>query len=366
MEKIILFRVPVISRYGMASPLVKLLTRSGVKKIQPLPVINGIACNIPKGMEDKIFRDMPDVLAVEDNVRIKLRPVKIDGKWPYFGTFDEGDQLIPWGIAKIGAHKVWEVSRGKKIKVAVIDSGVDLDHPDLRGNIKGGVNILEPAEKPDDDNGHGTHVAGTIAAEDNNKGVIGAAPTVNLYAVKVLDRSGEGSLVDIIKGLEWCINNGMQVVNLSVGTDTDKLSLRKAVQKAAERGVILVAAAGNDGTNNSVDYPGAYPEVIAVGAIDKRGRISSFSSRGPEVTVVAPGSEVYSTFIHQSYQRQSGTSMAAPHVTGLISLMLELNPRLKLPQVMQVFKNTCRRLPGLSAEEQGYGLINAEKIFFRH
>ncbi|MTI82103.1 MAG: peptidase S8 [Firmicutes bacterium] len=361
MEKIIVFDAPIFSRNGMEPELASLLSRSGAKRVQPLPLINAISCKLSSEMEDGLSK-LPNILAVEDNVRIKLKPVKVEFVWPFLEKFYNGDQLVPWGIDKIGANEVWGLSRGEGVKVAVIDSGIDLDHPDLSGNIMGGVNILKPAESPEDDNGHGTHVAGTIAAEDNNYGVVGVAPAVHLHAVKVIDRSGEGSLVDIIKGLEWCSKNGIKVANLSVGTNTDKKSLRMAVKKAVERGMILVSAAGNDGTTDSVDYPAAYPDVIAVGAITERGGISSFSSRGPQITVVAPGSGVYSTFTGDSYQRQSGTSMAAPHVTGLIALLLRRYPQLKPPQILELLRKSSQKLPKLTTEEQGYGLVNAKAM----
>ncbi len=361
MEKIVLFKRPVFHRGGMSPLLTRLLSRSGAKNIKPLSFVNGIVCQLPSELERIIEAD-PEVLAVEDNVQIKLRPVKVERLWPFFGKPQNKEQMIPWGVDRIGASSVWNETRGENTRVAVMDSGIDLDHPDLVNNIKGGINVLNQSKDPDDDNGHGTHVAGTIAAEDNNTGVAGVAPKAHLFAVKVIDQDGAGSLAEIINGLDWCIKNKMQVVNLSVGTDKQSLSLRMAVQRAAEAGLIMIAAAGNDGSSNSVDYPGAYPEVIAVGAVDRQNRIASFSSRGPEVTVVAPGTEVYSTSPGASYQRLSGTSMAAPHVTGLVSLAVKMKPYIRLNDVFYLLQKSSQKLSRVTAEDQGYGLVNARQL----
>lgn len=361
MEKIIIFKSPIYSRQGMNPVVASLLTRSGAERVQPLSIINAIACKLPQGKDDSFYKNLPDVLAVEDNVTIKLRPVTEEKRW-LFGKPKQEDQVIPWGIDRIGANKVWSYSRGRNVKVAVLDSGIDLNHPDLKENIKGGVNALNPLRRADDDNGHGTHVAGTIAAADNGTGVVGVAPSAHIYSVKIIDRNGEGKLSDIIGGLDWCLRNKMQVANLSVGTSAQSMGLRQAVRRATNAGIILVAAAGNDGRANSVDYPAALPEVIAVGSIDENNRLSSFSSRGPEVTAVAPGSSVYSTAMGGTYKRLSGTSMATPHVSGLVSLALQMNGRLNTEQVMGMLRKSCESLPYLSTEDQGYGLVNAQRM----
>ncbi|MHC4310790.1 MAG: S8 family peptidase, partial [Planctomycetota bacterium] len=195
--------------------------------------------------------------------------------------------------------------------MAVLDTGIDYKHPDLDDNCYGGVNVINPRKDYRDDNGHGTHVAGIIAAEDNDIGVVGVAPEAYLYGVKALDRNGSGWLSDIIAGLEWCVNNRMDIVNMSLGADSDIQAFHDACD-AASATVILVAAAGNDG--GAVDYPAAYGSVIAVSATDSSDGLASFSNYGNEIEIAAPGVNILSTYKGGGYETHSGTSMAAPHV----------------------------------------------------
>ena len=362
MEKIIIFKGPAYNQHSMTSTLASLLYRSGVESVELLPLINGMVCRLPQRLTEQQVAATPEVLALEDNVPVKLPPHRMERGWPFGGVPSKGRQVIPWGVERVGAAKVWPQTKGERVRVAVLDSGIDLGHPDLANNIKGGINILNPAQGPMDENGHGTHVAGTIAAEDNNSGVVGIAPMTELYGVKILNRDGEGTLAGIIKGLQWCIANRMSVANLSVGTNKSSTALRMAVQRAYHAGLVIVSAAGNEGTANSITYPAAYPEVVTVGAIDQQYQLASFSSWGPELTVVAPGSGIYSTYLDGSYVRLSGTSMAAPHVTGLTALLLKINPQLSQARIIELLKNSSIKLPHLTGEEQGFGLVNAQNL----
>jgi subtilisin family serine protease len=204
----------------------------------------------------------------------------------------------------------------------VLDTGIDLSHPDLATNIKGGYNALNPLKQPGDGNGHGTHVAGIIGALDNEIGVIGAAPAADLYAVKVLGNGGSGKLSDVIEGLEWAVAHGMQVVNMSFGATTGNESFHNAIVAAYNAGIVLIAAAGNEG--GPVSYPAAYPEVIAVAAIDSNDAVPSWSNSGPEIDLAAPGVNILSTYKGSTYSTLSGTSMAAPHVAGAAALVMTL------------------------------------------
>jgi subtilisin family serine protease len=186
--------------------------------------------------------------------------------------------------------------------------------------VKGGVNTINPRKNWNDDNGHGSHVAGTAAGLDNDIGVIGVGPAIDLYAIKVLDKNGSGFLSDVIEGIQWAIANGMQVINMSLGTSADIQSFHDAVIAAKNAGLVTVAAAGNSG--GAVIFPAAYPEAIAVSATDENNVIASWSSRGPEVDLSAPGVSIYSTYKGTGYATLSGTSMAAPHVTGSAALVL--------------------------------------------
>ena len=170
-----------------------------------------------------------------------------------------------------------------------MDTGIHVQHPDLKENIKGGINLVGNPSDYSDDNGHGTHVAGIVGALNNDIGIVGVMPKVDLYAVKVFNSAGEGSLSDIIRGLQWCINNKIKLVNMSFGSATDNTTFREVFQNAEKAGVIMVVAAGNDGNEHKMQFPAKYPETIAVSSLNASNNISSFSSYGPEVDIIAPG-----------------------------------------------------------------------------
>jgi subtilisin len=265
-------------------------------------------------------------------------------------------------VDRIDAEKVWSTTTADTIKVAVVDSGIDLDHPDLSSNIKGGINTISSSRSADDDNGHGSHVAGIIAALNNSTGVVGVGHRIDLYAVKVLNRNGSGDISDIIEGIQWSINNGMAIINMSLGTSSDIQSFHDAVIAAKNAGVVVVAAAGNSGpSDNTVIYPARYPQVIAVSAVNSSNNISGFSSRGPEVDLTAPGESIYSTYRSGGYRTMSGTSMASPHVAGAAALVLSNHPGFTPDQVQTHLMNNAELLNGLNSNQQGAGLVDAEK-----
>lgn len=228
-------------------------------------------------------------------------------------------EFIPWNISRIGADKVWPTTVGAGIKVAVVDTGIDLDHPDLAPNIAGGKSFVRSSSSPDDDSGHGSNVAGVIAAAQNGVGVAGGAPRAQLYAVKVLDRRGVGYISDIIAGIDWAVEQRVDVINLSLGASINYPPLHDAIRRAHDAGIVIVAAAGN--TGKSILYPAAYPEVIAVGMTDDENEVERKSSRGPELDLVAPGDRIESDYKKGKYKTMSGTSMAAPHVSAAAALL---------------------------------------------
>lgn len=230
-------------------------------------------------------------------------------------------QTIEWGIDTINANDVWVSYTGNGVKIAVVDTGIDSSHDDLV--VSGGVNIIRSSKSYNDDNGHGTHVAGIISALNNDIGVVGVAPSSEIYAVKVLDRKGNGYLSNVILGIEWSVTNDMDIINMSLGTNLYSQSLNDALDIANANGIITVAAAGNDASD--IDYPGAYANTICVGAIDENLIIAYFSSFGEEMDVVAPGVNIYSTYKGNTYKSLSGTSMATPHIAGLAALYLQYN-----------------------------------------
>ncbi|PKM69673.1 MAG: peptidase S8/S53 subtilisin kexin sedolisin [Firmicutes bacterium HGW-Firmicutes-19] len=242
--------------------------------------------------------------------------------------FTINDDSIEWGIAKVEAPKAWAQNfTGAGVKVGIIDTGIAL-HEDLI--IAGGANFVDTANSYYDDNGHGTHVAGTIAALDNGLGVIGVAPDVSLYAIKVLNSSGSGYLSDIIEGIDFAINEQLDIINMSLGTSTDSPALHTAVDAAYNAGILVVASAGNSGKRitsmDNVGYPAKYESAIAVAATDINNDRATFSSTGPAVEVAAPGVSVRSTYLNNGYASMSGTSMAAPHVSGHLALLIQAFP----------------------------------------
>ena len=241
----------------------------------------------------------------------------------------EDGQTIPWGIDKTKAPEAWKTAVGSGVGVCVADTGIDKTHEDLTyvdgqnfttNNPHG--NNLDP-EAYDDGHGHGTHVAGTVAALDNQVGVVGVAHDADLYVAKVLRDNGSGYTSQIIDGLYWCADDesgaGAEVINMSFGGGGSG-ALKEAIKEIAEDGAVLVAASGNDGVE-SPSCPACYEDVIAIGATDDADDIASFSNRGEDVN--APGVAVLSTLPGDDYEKWSGTSMASPHAAGVAALIIE-------------------------------------------
>ncbi|MGD6775715.1 S8 family peptidase [Sutcliffiella horikoshii] len=271
-------------------------------------------------------------------------------------------QTVPYGVPHIKADVAHAQGvTGSGVKVAVLDTGIDASHEDL--NVVGGASFV--SEEPDaltDGNGHGTHVAGTIAAVNNNTGVLGVAYDVDLYAVKVLSAGGSGTLAGIAQGIEWAIDNDMDVINMSLGGSTGSSTLKQASDNAYNSGIVVVAAAGNSGSFfgliNTIGYPARYDSVIAVGAVDSNNNRASFSSVGSQLEVMAPGVSINSTLPGNQYGELNGTSMASPHVAGAAALLLAQNPNLTNVEVRERLRSTATNLG--SSFNYGYGVINLE------
>ena len=285
---------------------------------------------------------------------------------------------LDWGVDDVDAEEVWGGAEnavdvvagnvaGQGVKVAIIDTGIDYTHPDLDGVYAGGYDFVANDNDPKDENGHGTHCAGIVAAEDNGEGVIGVAPKTSIYAVRALDAYGSGSVSDIVAGIDWCINNDMDVISMSLGSSSPDSTLEDAVTRAYNAGIVVVAASGNDG-KNAISYPAKYADAIAVGAIDSNHNLASFSNYGPEQEVVAPGVDIYSTMptytvtlnswwyggLSKNYDQMSGTSMATPMVAGVCALILSANPNLSPGEVRNILHDTAIDL-GTSGWDQNYG-----------
>lgn len=236
---------------------------------------------------------------------------------------------IPPGVELMAAENIWPTTRGQGTIVAVLDTGIDYRHPDLAGNVIGGRSFIP--DEPDylDLNGHGTHVAGIIAA---NGKILGMAPYSKLLAVKVLNQNGFGSFISIKQGLAWVRNwvgeNGERVnaVNMSLGSSVPNNAMHQEIINLVNSGITVICAAGNSGDGNpdtpEKDYPAYYPETIAVGAIDLQTGIANFSNSNDRIDVVAPGVSTYSTYLDNTYVELSGTSMASPHIAGAVALII--------------------------------------------
>ena len=242
------------------------------------------------------------------------------------------EDYIPEGISLINASFMWDKSiTGKDVKIAIIDTGCDLDHKDLQANILLGRNFTSDdnndINKYEDYNGHGTHVSGTVAGVKNNIGVIGVAPDAQLIILKALNRYGEGTLQGIIDAINYAIELKVDIISMSLGTSIDVPELHDAIIDAVNNNILVVCAAGNEGDENAstdeYSYPGAYNEVISVGAVDLERSASRFTNSNKEVDLVAPGVNIVSTYIDGAYATLSGTSMATPHVAGALALLIE-------------------------------------------
>lgn len=283
--------------------------------ISGIEAIGVFVLSVPSGGVDAVISELSQqtgVVYVEPNYYVSSTEiVPNDPGW--------GNQ---YNMTAIRAPAGWALNTGAVwVTIAILDTGVDLSHPDLFVRILPGYDFVNNDNDPQDDNGHGTHVAAIAAASTNNgEGVAGVNWGANILPVKVLNSSATGTYANVAAGIVWATENGAQVINLSLGGPAPSFVLNDAVNYAYQRGVILVASTGNAGAP-SVLYPAAYDPVIAVGATDSGNNLAGFSNYGPEVDVVAPGVNIYSAFPGGGYGYRSGTSMSAPHVSGLAALL---------------------------------------------
>ncbi len=328
----------------------------GGKVKKDFHLVNAISARLPENKIEEMKKDPGIEYIVNDTI---------------FQSADE--YTSSWGVQYIGSQPVHNQNiNGTGVKIAVLDTGIDYNHPDLAGNYKGGYNFISNTPDPWDDNClslyrtcHGTHVSGIIAAEHNGIGVVGVAPNASLYAVKVLDGGGFGSASLILSGIEWAKNNNMNIISMSLQSIENNTAVFDAVNAAYNSGILLVAAGGN--TNGGpVMYPAAYDSVIAVTAVDQNGQRASFSPIDQKIEVAAPGLGISST-VQNGYGLLSGTSMAAPHVTGVAALIFSSNfPDVNgdgirdNKDVRQIIDNTAfdAGIPGKD-NIYGYGIVDA-------
>ena len=326
-------------------------TKSVEYEFQTVPAISVTATEA----DIKILESNPNIDYIEENIEFSItetEPIKVIQSALITSTGES-----QWNINETNAQASWhEGFTGAGVKVAVLDTGI-ATHREL--NISGGVSTVDYTNSWQDDNGHGTHVSGIIAAQPDIASVsgldiTGVAPNVNLYAVKALDSMGAGYLQDILEGLDWAIANGMDIINLSLGTPEYSQLLEQMINEAFNKGILIVAASGNDGLENSVNYPAKFSDVIAVSSVNESLNVSDFSSTGNEVDFSAPGENIISTSTGGYYEIQSGTSQAAPHVTGMLALLKQKHPGLTNNELTTLLKSHIKDL-GVTGLDPYYG-----------
>jgi len=395
----------------------QVVERSGGRALNLLSLINGVAIELPI---ESVAQALAALQADSNVTGIFDDPTNSgqDGGGDNVIVITPADppaqEFYPWGLDTIHVPDVHQEEpdlKGYGVTVAVLDTGIDMHHADLSKSIKGGYNALADQDSRgfQDDNGHGTHMAGIIAARMNRLGVVGAAHQAQLVAVKVLDQDGNGRLSDLINGLGWIQANKIKVVNMSLGFSEASPLLEQAIQRLYEAGVIMVASAGNGGTAcaqdgggddgggddgggddgggdgiaqdgggddgggdtgcqtspKAVHYPARYPWVISVAATNGDDKVTGYSQSG-KVDVAAPGGSqsgprIFSTNRGGGYGLGSGTSQAAAHVTGALALVLQKHPKMSFEEVMALLHETARDL-GEPVERQGTGLIDVEAM----
>jgi subtilisin family serine protease len=272
-----------------------------------------------------------------------------------------------WSLFKINAASAWDVSQGGFGPIAIIDTGIDTNHSDLKGEVQAGYNFVANSTDTNDDNGHGTHVAGIISGETNNTtGVASIGFTGSLIPVKVLDSTGAGSYASVASGIIYAADHGARIINLSLGGSSASQTLESAVNYALKKGVIVVAAAGNNG-NAAAVYPANYAGVIAVSATTASDTLANFSSYGNHTYISAPGVGIISTYNNGGYATMSGTSMAAPEVAGLLGLALS-HSNVTSSTLLTYLRQSSDKIGPYGYDGNGwnqyfgYGRINAGKL----
>jgi subtilisin len=410
----------------------QVVERSGSRVLHLLSLINGVAIELPTENAAQALvalQSDPTVVGIFDDPANSGQDGGGDNVIVITPADPPTQEFYPWGLDTIHIPDVHQEDPGLKgsgVIVATLDTGIDMNHPDLSKNIKGGYNAMAGQDSWNyrDDNGHGTHMAGIIAARMNRLGVVGAAYQAQIVAVKVLDQDGNGRLSDLINGLGWISTNKIRVVNMSLGFSEDSPLLKQAIQRLYKAGVIMVASAGNGGTTcaqdgggddgggddgggddgggddgggddgggddgggdgiaqdgggddgggdagcqtsqKAVHYPARYPWVISVAATNGDDKVTGYSQSG-KVDVAAPGGSqsgprIFSTNKGGGYGWGSGTSQAAAHVTGALVLVLQEHPKMSYEEAMTLLQEAARDL-GEPVERQGAGLIDVEAM----
>lgn len=277
-------------------------------------------------------------------------------------------QEYGWELLRFNIPDLWNKSDGDGVTVAVIDTGCDLKHPDLMNNLLEGKNFISSTKSPQDDNGHGSHVASTIAAINNDTGMVGIAPKTKIVPIKALDANGTGSIDNICKGVVWAADQKVDFITMSLGSPNAVDILEQAINYANSKGCVVFCAAGNSGEAADIMYPAKYEQTISIGAIDENLDRTSFTCSGESLDFLAPGHNILGCIPGGRYALMSGTSMSNPFAVGCASLLLSYNRRHKkytlktYNDYIDIFRNSSTNLKnprynGIK-KYQGYGIIN--------
>ena len=288
-----------------------------------------------------------------------------------YGLTPQDAQITGWEIEQFHIKKQWKHSKGENILVGVVDTGCDFNHPDIKNNIVQGINLVSPNSDPMDDNGHGTHVSGTIAGEDNSLGMVGVSPRTKIMPIKVLGHDGSGNFTSVAKGIIWAADHGCHFITMSLGSASGDRGIHKAIQYATEKNCIVFCAAGNDGPDSPIMFPASYPETIAIGAVDRNLQRTDFTCSGDELDFLSPGDKIVSCTPQNSYASMSGTSMATPFAVGCACLYASYAKKIQYSSLdsscttpedyRNLFKRTSKSLEnpmyrGIKKYE-GYGIM---------
>jgi major intracellular serine protease len=283
-----------------------------------------------------------------------------------YGLNSSSAQIYGWEIKKFNIEKEWTFSQGEGIKIAVIDTGCDVYHPDLKNNLLQGKNFISKND-PIDDNGHGTHVSGTIAAQNNNTGIVGVAPQSKIIPIQALNGDGNGNNNTIAKAIIWATDNNANFITMSLGSPYDSSDIKSAINYANRKGCVVFCAAGNSGPNTEIMYPARYSNTVAIGSIGQQLNRSRFTCAGEELDFLSPGENILSCMPNNNYAIMSGTSMANPFAVGCAALAASYAKKIKNNSLktyvdyINLFKQNTLKLKDKKFNNQkkyeGYGII---------
>ena len=283
-------------------------------------------------------------------------------------SLSPGDpQTRGWEIKKFNIDNLWDKTTGKDVVVAVIDTGCDYNHPDIKSNILEGKNFVNNNNDPMDGNGHGTHVSSTICATNNSFGMVGIAPDTKIIPIKCLADNGTGEEDSISNGIIWAANKKVDFITMSIGSTRSSSKIENAVNYANNKNVIIFCAAGNSGPNTDIMYPAKYKNTISIGAIDRNFNRTSFTCSGDSLDFLAPGQDIMGCVPNNGYALMSGTSMSNPFAVGCASLLLSYNKKYNkyklnnFQDYVDIFKQFSQPLQDSryknNKKYQGYGIM---------